>query len=158
LQVMVGRYCMHSLGVGCIAHATSATAVERAEDLTGRLSVLEKATIISVNGGAHGWASEEFGLHVTGYTECSHASGSPHGSSANPQNGWRVTVFPAVMSTAGSFSRELVSAIANAIGYETRAKHNNQTGRSPKGPEGAWDGESSLYCFAPMINVRPSVC
>ena len=145
-----------ALTAALAALPTSATAAERAEDLTGRLSVLEKATIISVNGGAHGWASEEFGLHVTGYTECSHASGSPHGSSSNPQNGWRVTVFPAVMSTAGSFSRELVSAIANAIGYETRAKHNNQTGRSPKGPEGAWDGESSLYCFAPMINVRPS--
>eukprot|EP01043_Picozoa_sp_COSAG02_P121520 COSAG02_NODE_58359_length_277_cov_1.314607_1_plen_43_part_01 len=41
---------------------TSATAAERAEDLTGRLSVLEKATIISVNGGAHGWAREKFGL------------------------------------------------------------------------------------------------
>lgn len=132
----------------------SAPAVERAQDLTKRLSVLEKATVISVNGGFHGkWASEEFGLHVTGYTECSHASGSPHGSSQSPHNGWRVTVFPAVMSTARSFSRELVSAIANAIGYETRAKHNNETGRSPKGASGAWAGESSLYCFAPMINV-----
>jgi beta-glucosidase-like glycosyl hydrolase len=141
----------HASAVFCNA---SASAVERAKDLTAKLSVLEKATVISINSGFHGeWASEEFGLHVTGYTECSHASGSPHGSSASPHNGWRVTVFPAVMSTSGSFSRELVSAIANAISRETRAKHNNETGRSPKGPSGAWTGESSLYCFAPMINV-----
>ena len=126
---------------------------DRAADLAARLSVVEKATVISVNGGAHGWASAEFALHVTGYTECSHASGSPHGSASSPHNGWRVTVFPAVMSTAAAFSRELVSSIAYAIGHETRAKHNNETGRSPKGPVGAWAGESILYCFAPMINV-----
>eukprot|EP01051_Picozoa_sp_SAG22_P012660 SAG22_NODE_1336_length_4698_cov_2.564688_2_plen_836_part_00 len=138
---------------GAVFCNISAPAADRAADLTTRLSVSEKATVISVNGGAHGGARAAFALPVAGYTECSHASGSPHGSAASPHNGWRVTVFPAVMSTASAFSRELVSSIAYAIGYETRAKHNNETGRSPKGPVGAWSGESSLYCFAPMINV-----
>ena len=84
----------------------SASALERATDLTKRLTVDEKAAVITINGGVHTlWASEEFGLHVTGYTECSHASGSPHGSSSKPSNAHRVTVFPAVMSTSASFSR-----------------------------------------------------
>ena len=82
----------HAAALFCNA---SAAPEARARDLVGRLSLLEKATIVSINGGAPGqWASEEFGLHVTGYTECSHASGSPHGSSSSPHNDWRCPPHP----------------------------------------------------------------
>ena len=40
----------------------------------------------------------------------------------------------------------------NAISRETRAKHNNNT-HGAQGLEHSWIAESSLYCFAPMINV-----
>ena len=96
--------------------------------------------------------SEELGLHVTGFTECAHASGSPHGSTTSPHNDWRVSVFPAPMTTARAFSRPLALEVGRAIGRETRAKHNNATGGTL-----SWTGESSLYCMAPMINVCQDV-
>ena len=43
-------------------------------------------------------------------------------------------------------------AVGQAIGRETRAKHNNATGGAL-----SWTGESSLYCMAPMINVCQDV-
>eukprot|EP01052_Picozoa_sp_SAG31_P052636 SAG31_NODE_13083_length_894_cov_0.943396_3_plen_148_part_00 len=92
------------------------------------------------------------GLHATGFTECAHASGSAHGDVNHPHNAWRVTVFPAPMTTASSFSRELGLEIGRAIGRESRAKHNNITGGTL-----SWAGESSLYCMAPMINVCQDV-
>jgi hypothetical protein len=131
----------------------STPASERAKDLVTRLNVSQLATILSVNGGAEGeWVSEELGLHTTGFTECAHASGSPHGSVSSPTNSWRVTVFPAPMTTARAFSHEVTLAVGRAIGRETRAKHNNSTGGKL-----SWTGESSLYCMAPMINVCQDV-
>ena len=56
------------------------------------------------------------------------------------------------MTTARSFSHEVSLAVGGAIGRETRAKHNNATGGTL-----SWDGESSLYCMAPMINVCQDV-
>ena len=138
---------------GALFCNASAPAAERAADLVQHLNVSQLATVLSVNGGASGeWVSEELGLHTTGFTECAHASGSPHGSVSAGHNSWRVTVFPAPMTTARAFSHEVALAVGRAIGRETRAKHNNATGGTL-----SWTGESSLYCMAPMINVCQDV-
>ncbi|XP_072166622.1 uncharacterized protein [Diadema setosum] len=115
---------------------------QRLDDLLSRLKVDEMTYQLAKGGaGPNGPSPPISRLRIQRYvwnTECL------HGDAQATEN---ATAFPQAIGLAAAFSRGLVHEVANATGYEVRAKNNYYTEHAE------FSDHQGLSCFSPVINI-----
>ncbi|VDL20065.1 unnamed protein product [Hymenolepis diminuta] len=121
---------------------TSLSRSERVADLLNRLTLEELTQQLQYGGAgaAHGPAPAISYLGIGPYqwrSECLHGYGFDGDA----------TSFPQAISFAASFDRDLIHAMANATGYEARAKYNAYV------RNGEYQDHKGIHCFSPVVNI-----
>ncbi|XP_041464587.1 beta-D-xylosidase 1-like [Lytechinus variegatus] len=114
---------------------------QRLDDLLNRLKVDDMTYQLArggadPNGPAPGISRLQIGKYVWN-TECLRGD-------AQAKN---ATAFPQALGLAAAFSRDLLFQVANATGYEVRAKNNYYKAH------GDFNNHQGLSCFSPVINI-----
>ncbi|XP_077869988.1 uncharacterized protein LOC100375243 [Saccoglossus kowalevskii] len=116
---------------------TSLSWEERVDDLVSRLTLDEMVLQMARTSPAP--PIDRLGIKPYVWnSECLHGVVPPDGLA---------TAFPQSIGLAASFSPDLLSDVAKAIGLEVRAKHNDYVQR------GVYQEHTGLSCFSPVINI-----